>query len=247
MSATRPFVLSIAGMDPSGGAGVLADIKTFEALKVYGFGVVSALTIQNDVSLKSLDWLPQQNIISQVEVLFERFTIPVCKIGIMPSVEALLELIDFLRSCNPTMKIVVDPVLRSSSGFIFQEQSDKIKWKQVLNKVTLLTPNYDEMQALANGDHIGDWSKEGNILLKGGHDPDKKGWDTLHCQHAGIRQIEPAAKQISEKHGSGCVLSSAIAAHLALGDTLYDACKKGKLYTEQFLSSHKGLLGYHFA
>ena len=115
----RPYVLTIAGFDPSGGAGLIADIKTFEALKVYGLSVCTANTIQNDIDFKSCYWVDIEIIKHQIAILFDRFRIDYVKIGIIKNWEILNTIIDLLLRKNAEIKIVLDPVLRSSSNFDF--------------------------------------------------------------------------------------------------------------------------------
>lgn len=248
MQLERPFTISIAGLDPSAGAGLLADLKTFETLKIYGFGVVSALSVQDDEQVYQVSWLKSEEIIHQLEPLFKRFKIDACKIGIIRDMATLSELIHFLKLKNEHIKIVVDPVLKSSSGFDFYRTEDIIYWQEIIPEITLLTPNYSEMKLISSSDNLHEtasqWAKEGNILIKGGHDPINQGVDYLFTQ-GNQHSIHPVAQEIFPKHGSGCVLSAAITAYLALGFSLLESCKSGKLYTEQFLNSNKSLLGYH--
>src|ERR1017187_8593499 len=97
MTNQKPYALSIAGFDPSAGAGVLADIKTFESNGVYGFGAVSALTWQNDVEFDKVEWLDVNKILGQVEVLLRRFDIRHIKIGLIESMDVLQQIISFLE------------------------------------------------------------------------------------------------------------------------------------------------------
>ncbi|MDX5437251.1 MAG: hydroxymethylpyrimidine/phosphomethylpyrimidine kinase [Pontibacter sp.] len=248
MSDTRPYVLSIAGLDPSGGAGILADIKTFEQHGVYGFGVCSALTVQNDTDFGKVQWLPVQEIIDQLEPLVSKFPILSCKIGIVQSMDVLLEVILYLKRLQPQIQIVLDPVLKASAGFAFHDALQEQQLNAVLQKLTLATPNYNEIQQLNQGleptDAATEMAKHCAILLKGGHNPEAMGIDYLFYQDT-CTALEPTLSTISPKHGSGCVLSAAIAANLALGHTLEEACRRGKRYTESFLNSNQSLLGYH--
>jgi hydroxymethylpyrimidine/phosphomethylpyrimidine kinase len=227
------YALSIAGFDPSGGAGLLADIKTFEALGVYGLGVCSALTVQTDKEFLSVTWQTADQIIAQLKPLLERFPISYCKIGIVQDVHTLTAIITLLRAYD--VRIVLDPVLKASAGYTFHTAP---AWGNALKDIYLLTPNYEEALLLGEVPCA--------MLLKGGHRPDKRGWDTLHLDGA-THEIPPQTiGEISPKHGSGCVLSAAITARLAHGDTLLQACTAGKKYTERFLSSHSSLLGFHY-
>ncbi|KAA5540326.1 hydroxymethylpyrimidine/phosphomethylpyrimidine kinase [Adhaeribacter rhizoryzae] len=247
MQPDRPYVLSIAGLDPSGGAGVLADVKTFEQHQVYGFGVCSALTVQSDSDFLSVKWLSAPEIIAQLEPLVTKFPLAACKIGIIQNWEVLDEVLNFLKQINPDLPIVLDPVLQASAGYIFQ--TTEAGWQQVLPKLSLLTPNYNEMKQLR-----ADSSPEETalslsatcaVLLKGGHHPAAPGTDYLF-QNGHFLAFKPGSAEVFPKHGSGCVLSAAIAANLALGYALPEACRLAKKYTELFLSSTPALLGYHY-
>lgn len=243
----RPKVLTIAGFDPSGGAGLVADTKTFENLKCYGLAVCTANTIQNDTDFKACYWTPITQIKEQITILFDRFEIDFVKIGIVENWSVLNEIVDFLHQKNPKVSIVVDPVLKSSSDFEFHTTGGSID--AILEKIYLITPNYDEIQVLYPNlsieqaiTHI---SQKTNLLLKGGHRLDKKGQDQLFTKTGNKFVFNPKQKNVSEKHGSGCVLSASITAYLAMDYPLMKSCYRGKKYTEQFLCSTPNLLGYH--
>ncbi|WP_207429790.1 hydroxymethylpyrimidine/phosphomethylpyrimidine kinase [Pedobacter sp. SYSU D00535] len=239
----RPYVLSIAGFDPSAGAGVLADVKTFEQHEVYGFGVCSALTVQNDQEFERTQWLEKEQIMDQVAVLTRRFRIDACKIGIVPSMEVLLGVLDFLKAHNPSMCIVLDPVLKATAGYSFHTSVDPAELRRVLTQLSLVTPNYEEKVQLDSmlGSPIEAFC---NVLLKGGHHPARKGVDVLY-ENGKAFEIPAGVAEVQQKHGSGCVLASAITARLALGNTLLESCRLAKTYTEVFLNSNNSLLGYH--
>lgn len=248
MQLNRPIVLSIAGYDPSGGAGLLADIKTFEQHKVYGIGIVSALTFQTENKFFDVKWTNEKEIIKQVQEYLKHFQIKVVKFGIMQNWKVLNKITAWIKDFNDKIKIVVDPILKPSAGNKAFLKGDKKMMVSVLKNIDLLTPNYDEAILLSdNKDGITgakELSKYCNIFLKGGHNPKKTGTDYLFIN--GVSTImEPKSEKIYSKHGSGCVLSAAIAANLALGQKLPEACKNAKQYTEKFLNSNKSLLGYH--
>ena len=247
MKNKRPYVLTIAGFDPSGGAGLVADLKTFENLKCYGLSVCTANTIQNDMDFVNCHWMPIQQIKAQIEVLFNRFKIDFVKIGIVENWMVLQSIIDLLYKRSPEVKIILDPVLKSSSSFEFH--GSETLPDELLFQLFLITPNYDEIQQLYKGLSIAETiariTSKTNLLLKGGHRSNNKGYDQLVTHQGKSYGFRPQLKNITEKHGSGCVLSSAITAHLALGYPLLKACYRGKKYTEQVLSSNPGLLGYH--
>jgi len=247
MQPDRPYVLSIAGLDPSGGAGILADVKTFEQHQVYGFGICSALTVQNDDAFYKVQWLSAPEIIAQLEPLVTKFPLATCKIGIIRNWEVLDEVLTFLKSKNPDLPIVLDPVLQASAGYVFQ--TIETGWHQVLPKLSLITPNYNEMKQLGSDSSPEETalslSATCAVLLKGGHHPAALGTDYLF-QNGHYLAFKPGSTEVFPKHGSGCVLSAAIAANLALGHALPEACRRAKKYTESFLSSTPALLGYHY-
>lgn len=247
---SKKYILTIAGLDPSSGAGITSDIKTFEAHSLYGLSVCTAVTVQNDIEFNGCTWVKKKVIISQVQQLFKRFSISVVKIGIIQSWKTLLEVIQTLKRLNPDIKIVLDPILKASAGFKFHTIQDLETFEEVLEKCDFITPNYDEIKALfadkSIEETIGFISEKTNIYLKGGHRTDKKGWDEVYYSKIVKLNIPPIiTKPIFEKHGSGCVLSAALAANLSKNIPLEDACRNTKLYTEQFLSSNESLLGTH--
>lgn len=243
------YILSIAGHDPSGGAGLTSDLKTFEAHGLYGLSVCTAVTVQNDVDFKNCIWIDTDIILSQIETLFERFEIPVVKIGIVESWETLSLVLDKLHALNSNIKIVLDPIFKASAGFDFHSKESQDLLDSIWKQCYIITPNYDEIQSLYPELDIDDTvehvSSMTNIYLKGGHRTDKKGWDELYHSHIVMVNIPPQATSIKEKHGSGCVLSSSLASNLALEIVLEDAAQNAKYYTEDFLNSNSGLLGKH--
>ena len=260
----RPNVLSIAGFDPSGGAGLLADIKTFEANKVYGFGVVSALTIQNDSEFEKVEWIPLEKIMEQILVLQKRFQFEYIKIGLIENLEVLNQLILHLKSNISNPKIIWDPILKATAGKEFHNKINKILLEEICKNIFLITPNMEEIRMLMNENEelkaAKDLSKFCNVFLKGGHKPlsnsPQKGESDLGRDYLFLSpplgggregQFSFRAKQKVEigKHGSGCVLSSAITANLAKEFKLHRACLRAKQYTAEFLNSNKNLLGYH--
>lgn len=246
----RPFVICIAGFDPSGGAGILADVKCFEQHGVYGFGVCSAMTVQTDTDCFACEWRSSEQIIAELVPLLDKFEITVCKIGLIQNTEVLLEVIQYLKYRRPEIKIVLDPVLKASSGFDFQHPVNGMdQLIPVLQQLSLICPNYTELDRMGTADNRPEdtarqWAAYCPVLLKGGHNAAEPGTDYLYTG-AGIHQLKPGTAHVFEKHGSGCVLSSAITARLALGYSLEEACRLSKQYIEHFLNSNPTLLGYH--
>ncbi|KQT24699.1 hypothetical protein ASG22_11965 [Chryseobacterium sp. Leaf405] len=244
MQGERPFVMSIAGYDPSGGAGLLADIKTFEQLKVQGLGVCTAITIQTASQCLSLNWQPLEEVLTAIKVLMKNYHVEAVKIGVVKNTEFLSEIIKTIQLNNSEAKVVWDPVLKSTSEFSFFDLNTISELKNVLAEIDLITPNYHEYQVLKENlfENLENYCP---VLIKGGHRKDQLGIDIL-MENGKEISIQPNNETyFYPKHGSGCVLSSAIASHLAKGENLEHACKKGKLYIEKFLISNSTLLGFH--
>lgn len=245
MQKERPFVISIAGFDPSGGAGLLSDIKTLEQIKVMGLGVCTALTLQTASQCLNLEWRPIDEIVKEINVLMSHYPVFVVKIGIVKDAKFLIEIINAVRACNTDAKIVWDPVLKSTSEFTFFNLETLPLLKNWIDKISLITPNYNEYSVLKN---VGLLSIENccPVLIKGGHREDLLGTDVL-VEHGVETLLKPSNGDFMyyPKHGSGCVLSSAIAGELAKGESLETACRNGKLYIEKFLKSNPSLLGTH--
>ena len=249
MSENRPYVLSIAGLDPTGGAGVLADVKTFEQHQVTGLAISTANTIQTENQFYDIQWTDLSFVIRSIETLFKNYKIKAVKIGIVPSLHYLNRILSTIKLLSPTTQIVWDPVLKSTTEFEFMNLNDDLCLFKILSKIDLITPNYYETELLFPGFFSQEfWIKNKlttTILLKGGHNPTKIGIDCLFLKTQ-IIELLPTDKNCSEKHGSGCVLSAAIASNLALNQTKKEACKNAKTYIEKYLSSTSTLIGYHY-
>ncbi len=245
----RPYVLSIAGFDPCGGAGVLADIKTFEALNCFGLGACSALTFQNEHQCLGLEWLSLEQIAQQLEPLLERYEIKAVKLGILPDLRILRALLIQLRQRLPVAKIIWDPIIRASSGFDFLQAAELPELQEVLEMLDCLTPNRGELLELVgvrNVEQALDLLPQSlNIYLKSYTAQATTVSDLLI--HNRQRTTLDADSHPYKKHGSGCVLASALAAGLAQGLNFEAAAAQAQKYTQQFLQSSPSLLGVHKA
>ncbi|WP_370900268.1 hydroxymethylpyrimidine/phosphomethylpyrimidine kinase [Chryseobacterium gossypii] len=245
MQNERPFVMTVAGYDPSGGAGLLADIKTMEQLEVMGLGVCTAMTLQTESRFLNLEWRPLDEILRTIEVLMESYPVKAVKIGIVKDASMLAGILNTIRSCDPLVKVVWDPVLKSTSDFVFFDMETLPFLRELLKKIDLITPNYPEYKILKENGLFPEQEDLAPVLVKGGHREDRPGTDIL------MEKGNTVSLEIREdfvyysKHGSGCVLSSAIAGWLSKGNTLEEACRNGKLYIEKFLKSNPSLLGFH--
>ena len=245
----RPTVMSIAGFDPSGGAGILADIKTFEQHKVHGIAVCTAQTLQTESRFESIRWERAEDVLSAIQLMLQSYNVEAVKIGIVPSVSFLLDVVRTIHLYDAGIRIVVDPVIRSTTEYDFwKELGEESALFQVLEMTTLITPNFQEAAQLLPGasaeeaaETLADYCA---VLLKGGHNDAEPGADYLYTDKK-VKRLSPESADVFPKHGSGCVLSSAIAANLALGCGLGDACRKAKSFTEKFLGSSPSLIGHH--
>jgi hydroxymethylpyrimidine/phosphomethylpyrimidine kinase len=249
MSKNRPFALSIAGLDPSGGAGILADTKTFEQHQVQGLAISTANTIQTDCKFYEIEWTSLDFVLRSIKKLFKNYSVKSVKIGIVPSYTYLNEVVSLIKKLSPNTLIVWDTVLKSSTEFEFLTIENHSHLQQTLSKIDLITPNYEEiMQLYPNFITEKLWVKNElptAILLKGGHNHTALGTDYLFLKN-NLIELSPTKINFRPKHGSGCVLSSAITANLALGCDLKTACLEAKVYIEKYLNSTSTLIGHHY-
>ncbi|GGJ21184.1 bifunctional hydroxymethylpyrimidine kinase/phosphomethylpyrimidine kinase [Deinococcus roseus] len=226
--ALLPVALSIAGSDPSGGAGIQADLKTFHAHGVYGLTVPTLITVQNTLGVQEVFPLPAGLVQRQIEALLEDFEIAVIKIGALGNADIIQAVAEVLQGTRSP--VVLDPVLVSSSGKTLLTVEGIHALKTLLFPLcTLITPNLPELQVLYGG-QVPD---TGTFLVKGGHGSGEILVDALWVN--GIQMaFYPAQKQHTRHlHGTGCTLSSSIAAHLALGSLLDMAISKAHAYLQE--------------
>jgi hydroxymethylpyrimidine/phosphomethylpyrimidine kinase len=247
----RPIVLSIAGFDPCGGAGVLADMKAIEQQRCLGMAINTAYTTQVEDRFISMKWASLEEIGTSITPLMERYRIDFVKIGIVENLHTLYEIVKLLKQKNKEVKIIWDTVLVASSHFKFIDSIDQALLKEILKDLYLITPNTPEAITLSG--HLDEMSAAKSlavhchVLLKGGHSQTEKGSDHLFYKGQCFKLKAGSTQVLSPKHGSGCILSSAITANLALGNDLENACKKAKHYIETILNSNPNLLAYHVA
>lgn len=246
MSKEKKKILTIAGFDPSGGAGVLADIKTFEAHQCLGFAILTANTIQNENEFITPNWIDEKIFFNQLNIIIKEHTFHFVKVGLIPSLNFLEKTIEILQANNPKTKIIWDPILSASAGFNFEH--DLTLLHQLLKKIYLITPNWNEIKLLSKQEEVKKGAEQlsllTNIYLKGGHNAKEIGKDYLYTDND-IFTFNPKVKVRFEKHGSGCVFSSALTANLLIGYPLRKACLRSKNYINKFLNSSFTKLGHH--
>ncbi len=233
-------LLTIAGSDSSGGAGIQADLKTFAAHGVFGMSVITAVTAQNTCGVTLVQDMTPDMITAQIDAVFSDIRVDGVKVGMVSRSESIRAIAEGLKKWKPPV-VVIDPVMISKSGYpLLQPASCDTLIRELLPLATLLTPNLPEAEAIC-GFSIkteGDMEKAATailsmgakaVLVKGGHLEGRKADDFLSD---GKEAIWLSGERIKTEHthGTGCTLSSALASNLAKGMSLLDAVQAGKKY-----------------
>jgi hydroxymethylpyrimidine/phosphomethylpyrimidine kinase len=241
----QPVALTIAGFDPTAGAGIIADIKTFAAFNCYGLAVTTAITVQDSTKVYSATSLSADLVREQLQTLCQDIAVDAIKIGMLASEEIVLAVIDFLKSFQPKF-VVLDPLLYSSSGYpLLNPNAIQTIVDKLFPLVTLLTPNLIESSLLL-GEEIQDLEQmkraakklynasNSAVLIKGGH----LIGDAIDLLYDGNKYQSFFASRVSlSAHGTGCALSSAITAGLACGNDLIKSIEKAKQFITEALKS----------
>ncbi len=241
-------ILTIAGSDPSGGAGIQADLKVFSQLGCYGISAISAQTVQNSEGVKEVLPTPGEFLLKEIKTLIEDFNVSAIKIGMLSTKENVEKVVDCL-SLIPTKNIVLDPVLLSSNGAsLLDVDAIPTLVKSLLPKVRLITPNLYEAGVLSGKEvnNIEGMKKSAeaihslgveNVLVKGGHLKDGA-TDVLYDGNT-FTQIEGEKIGNDGIHGTGCVLSAAITVGLAEGFSVVEAIKRAKVFLNKKIQEAK--------
>lgn len=232
-------ILSIAGSDPSGGAGIQADLKTFSALKCYGMSVITALTAQNTQCVNASFNVPATFVKKQIETLFQDIKPDCIKIGMLPNSE-IIDIVRDLLSQYTEIPTVLDPVMVSTSGDrLIDDEAIKKIYCDLLPIVTLVTPNLHEAQVFTGikvtsradltkaAMKLRESAPTTNILIKGGHLNEACDLLLYDSQKQWLCSDYIKTKNT---HGTGCTLSSAIACKLAHKQDILTACRSAKNY-----------------
>lgn len=248
--STIPNVLSIAGSDSGGGAGIQADLKTMAALGVYGASVITAVTAQNTLGVTAIHNVPIDVIAAQIEALFVDIKFEVVKIGLLVNVEVINTVADQLASLKQAKKIrhiVFDPVMVATSGDqLLVDSAVATLRTKLMPMATIVTPNLPEASLLIGKtivtkddmqiavDMLRELGAE-NVLLKGGHLHGQESTDLLIGDS--IQWLSAQRIDTNNTHGTGCTLSSAIAAGLAKGESVEEAVVKAKSYVQSAIEN----------
>lgn len=239
-------VLTIAGSDCSGGAGIQADLKTMTMNGVYGMSAITALTAQNTTGVRAVQESTPEFLQEQIDAIFEDIRPDAVKIGMVSSSELVRVIADRLRYYQAA-NVVVDPVMVATSGSaLMKNDAVQTLVADLFPLAALVTPNIPEAQVLAGLDvetkedmiaaarQIGDVYRR-PVLLKGGHRPNDA--DDLLYAHGELIWLEGKRGANPNTHGTGCTLSSAIAANLAKGFSLVESARRAKAYVSDALSA----------
>jgi hydroxymethylpyrimidine/phosphomethylpyrimidine kinase len=241
MAPDTPIALTIAGSDSSGGAGIQADLKTFAALGVYGASVITALTAQNTTGVSGIHQVPAEFVTAQIDAVFSDLAVGAVKIGMVAQPAVIDAIVAGLMRWSPK-HVVLDPVMVATSGdrLLAAEAVDALRTK-LIPLASVITPNLPEAAALldepvaANEAAVEDQGRRllamgcKAVLIKGGHG---EGSESIDYLIEANRTVVLAAPRIATRntHGTGCSLSSAIAAGLAKGEEMEPAIRNAKTF-----------------
>ncbi len=245
-------VLTIAGSDSGGGAGIQADLKTISAIGCYGMSVITALTAQNTRGVTGIHAVPPPFVVEQMTAVFSDIGADAVKIGMLYSAELIEVVAEQLKKFG-AKKIVLDPVMVAQSGDkLLQDNAVQAIKDHLMPLADVVTPNLPEARVLLGGDIVGlgemqtaaeSLAEYGSrsILIKGGHLQENKSTDLLYLAEE-ARCVVLEADRIASRnnHGTGCTLSSAIAGYMAKGCGIEEAVRKAKAYIQNAIRAGAG-------
>ena len=245
---TYPVVLTIAGSDSSGGAGIQADLKTMSAIGVFGTSAITAITAQNTCEVRAIQGIDPDIVRQQIEAVLDDLPCHTVKLGMLyarPTIDAIADCL----AHYPLDHIVLDPVMVSTSGCrLIEEEAIEAVKSRLLPRATLVTPNIPEAEILSGLPVTNEREMElaarrlfqigcRAVLIKGGHLEGAESCDLLFTPQADpVRYTSPRIAT-RNTHGTGCTFSSAIASYLALGHDLPDAVAAAKTYLTRALEA----------
>jgi hydroxymethylpyrimidine/phosphomethylpyrimidine kinase len=243
-----PRLLTIAGSDSGGGAGIQADLKTFSALGCYGMSAITALTAQNTTGVRAIHAIPPQMLRDQIDAVIEDIGVDAVKIGMLHAPEIVQVVADAIDR-HQLRQVILDPVMIATSGAVLIEnEAVKALVQQLFPRVQLITPNLDEAGFLVGYTLKNEADMESAadqllgvgaraVLIKGGHLSGDTVADLFVNSQGQKWWLRAPRIHSPNTHGTGCTLSSAIAAHLALGDPIEQAIENSHAYIRQALQA----------
>ena len=241
-------LLTIAGSDSGGGAGIQADLKTFSALGCFGMSAITALTAQNTTGVRSIHGVPADMLRDQIDAVMEDIGVDAVKIGMLHSPEVVQTVASAIDR-HALAHVVLDPVMVATSGAVLIDSpAIAALVRELFGRAVVITPNLDEAsllvgRTLANEQDMQAAAREllakgaNAVLVKGGHLAGDVVSDLLQVAGAAPHWMRAPRIATANTHGTGCTLSSAIAAYLALGHTLVDAVEAARLYVRGALAA----------
>lgn len=243
-----PRVLSIAGSDSGGGAGIQADLKTFSALGCFGMTAITALTAQNTCGVRAIHAVPPQMLRDQIDAVMEDIGADAVKIGMLHSPEIVLTVAEAIDRYAMT-NVVFDPVMVATSGAVLIDNTAlDVLVRELFPRATVITPNLDEAALLVGRALTTSQDMEQAalalldkgaraVLIKGGHLPGDTVIDLLMMKNGEKFWMQAPRIHSPNTHGTGCTLSSAMAAHLALGASLVEAVQHARVFVREALQA----------
>jgi hydroxymethylpyrimidine/phosphomethylpyrimidine kinase len=245
---TTPIALTIAGSDSSGGAGIQADLKTFAALGVYGASAITALTAQNTRGVAGIHVVPAEFLCAQIDAVFGDLAVGAVKIGMVAQLASIDTIAEALKRWSPR-HVVLDPVMVATSGDrLLAAEAVEVLRQKLIPLATIITPNLPEAAALldepvaASEAAIESQGRKllalgcAAVLIKGGHGEGSESVDYLIRANGTVALPAPRVAT-QNTHGTGCSLSSAIAAELAKGAELESAVRNAKSFVSAAIAS----------
>ena len=241
-------VLSIAGSDSGGGAGIQADLKTCSALGVYGMTAITAITAQNTQGVRAIHAVPTAVLAAQIDAVAEDIGYEAVKIGMLHAPEVVMCVAEALRR-HPCEFVVLDPVMLATSGAALMENaSTAVLVEQLFPLASVITPNLDEAGMLLGRklETVADMQQAARalqamgaraVLIKGGHLAEAEVVDVLLQEDGTELLFRDTRIATTNTHGTGCTLSSAMACYLALGEELADAVTLARVYVRHALAN----------
>lgn len=243
-----PRVLSIAGSDSGGGAGIQADLKTFAALGCYGMTAITALTAQNTLGVRAIHAVPPAILRAQIDAVVEDIGLHAVKIGMLHAPEIVQTVAESIDR-HSLVNVVLDPVMVATSGAVLIDNpAIAVLVRELFSRTIVVTPNLDEASLLVGRSVDSEAAMEAAarellgmgataVLLKGGHLTGDVVSDLLVTRGGAVQWMRAPRIRSVNTHGTGCTLSSAIAAHLALGANLLDAVEAARAYVRAALEA----------
>lgn len=245
-----PAVLTIAGSDSGGGAGIQADLKTFSALGCYGTSAITAVTVQNTVGVSGIHSIPAEIVGQQIQAVMNDIKPVAIKIGMIHTTEQAITIANIFK-IYPEVPVIFDPVMVSSSGYKLMENSTIAALKtELFPLAALVTPNLDEAMLITdmNISTVEDMEVAAAcflklgcnaVLIKGGHLKGVNLYDVYRDKNGLKHQLKSDFINSNNTHGTGCTLSSATAAYMALGNDMLTSIEKAKSYVHHAIEYGK--------